>query len=156
MRKTLEDKLVDKLNFDLLTGCWVWSGAGNGKGYGQIGKSSPTGGNLYTHRVAYEMWIGPIPADMVLDHLCRNRACCNPTHLEPVTQAENKRRGMSNGATHHMAKLTREQAAEIRSRCDAGQNMSEMARQFGVSTTAIHYIATGRNWKSVAPEVPPV
>lgn len=44
------------------------------------------------HRVAYELWVGPIPEGMELDHRCKVRACINPAHLEPVTHAENMRR----------------------------------------------------------------
>jgi HNH endonuclease len=47
----------------------------------------------YAHRVAYEMWFGPIPDGLVIDHLCRNRACVNPAHMEPVTHRENLLRG---------------------------------------------------------------
>jgi hypothetical protein len=50
------------------------------------------------HRVVWEWLIGPIPDGLTLDHLCRNRACCNPDHIELVTMAENKRRGYSRNA----------------------------------------------------------
>lgn len=45
------------------------------------------------HVVAYELWFGPVPAGLELDHLCRNVACCNPAHLEAVTRSVNIRRG---------------------------------------------------------------
>lgn len=69
--------------------CWIWTGHVNENGYGRIGyKRKVTG----THRLAYELLVGPIPEGMEPDHLCRERACCNPAHLEPVTHDENMRR----------------------------------------------------------------
>lgn len=75
-------------------GCWIWTGTRAKTGYGTIG-ADRTGWTLLAHRVAYEFVIGPIPEGLTLDHLCRVRLCVNPAHLEPVTLAENKRRGES-------------------------------------------------------------
>jgi hypothetical protein len=68
--------------------CWEWTGANNGDGYGKFCKK-------YVHRIAYEQIIGVIPDGLQIDHLCRNRLCCNPTHLELVTSRENTLRGES-------------------------------------------------------------
>lgn len=72
------------------TDCWEWQGALT-NGYGHLYLKNF--GNNYAHRLVYEHLIGPIPDGLQLDHLCRNTCCCNPEHLEPVTQKENLRRG---------------------------------------------------------------
>lgn len=75
-----------------MSGCWIWLGPDAGAGYGAIQINGKTFG---AHRVVYEMEIGPIPEGLVIDHLCRNRICVNPSHLEPVTFGENVLRGNS-------------------------------------------------------------
>ena len=78
--------------------CWIWQGAKDSRGYGSIGTGGRAGSKVKAHRAAYEMVIGPIPEGSQLDHLCRVRACVNPSHLEPVTNRENSLRGESPGA----------------------------------------------------------
>jgi hypothetical protein len=65
-------------------GCWVWN-HGTSNGYGKCEGD-------YAHRVYYRRSIGPIPEGMILDHLCFNRPCVNPNHLEPVSDSANKSR----------------------------------------------------------------
>lgn len=72
------------------TGCWLWTGGKNSYGYGSYYASAK---HLSSHRAAYIALVGPISGGLVLDHLCRVRHCCNPTHLEPVSCRENVMRG---------------------------------------------------------------
>jgi len=82
-------------------GCWIWSGQIDRQGYGRLG-------GKMAHRLTYQEVVGQIPANHHLDHLCRNRDCVNPSHLEPVTNAENVRR-----------------AAQARERCKRDHLLSE-------------------------------
>lgn len=91
--KKLEERFMDKVSPEPMSGCWLWLGFTNPKGYGRFrieGKNGPVG---QAHRVAYELFRGPIPSGLTLDHLCRVRSCVNPAHVEPVTAVENVRRG---------------------------------------------------------------
>lgn len=70
--------------------CWMWTASTNGVGYGQFWNGSRL---VKAHRWSYERFVGPIPDGLQLDHLCRNRACVDPAHLEPVTGRTNVLRG---------------------------------------------------------------
>lgn len=78
--------------------CWPWPGATRGAGYGTIRAFGRN--NVLTHRLAYELAVGPIPEGLVIDHLCRNTRCVNPSHLEPVTPRENTLRGRGIAASN--------------------------------------------------------
>lgn len=87
-RRSMQERFWSKVN--KTESCWLWTAYINIGGYGTF-----TGDRqgILVHRWAYEDLIGPIPSGLVLDHLCRVRNCVNPDHLEPVTLAENIRRG---------------------------------------------------------------
>lgn len=96
MNPQMKDKLAAKLlanSEPTETGCLRWLGRHNHKGYGDFYNA---GKYLRAHRVAYEVWIGPIPEGLEIDHVyakgCRFRDCIEPSHLEAVTHTENIRR----------------------------------------------------------------
>ena len=89
------------IEYDPNGGCWLWSGAPNSCGYGQLQVS---GRPWRAHRYIYEKLVGPIPSGLQLDHLCRVRLCVNPAHLEPVNNRENVLRGV--GRTAENARKT--------------------------------------------------
>jgi len=68
--------------------CWEWTGSTGAGGYGRV---LLRGSWWQAHRMVYELLIGPVPVDLILHHRCRNKRCCNPAHLKPVTQSVNKK-----------------------------------------------------------------
>lgn len=88
--ETTPNDLTDRFwsKVDKSGDCWVWTGGASG-GYGKFWMD---GKSARAHRVAYVALVGPVPVGLDLDHLCRNRRCVKPDHLEPVTLAENNQR----------------------------------------------------------------
>lgn len=70
--------------------CWLWTASKDSRGYGYFYSGNK---NVKAHRASYQFFVGEIPANMVIDHLCKNPSCVNPKHIEAVTQAENLYRG---------------------------------------------------------------
>lgn len=94
---TVSRWMFDRISPEPNSGCWLWVFAQDQLGYG---RATVGGRSQGAHRVVYELEKGPIPSGLELDHLCRTRICVNPDHLEPVTHAENVRRGSAATATH--------------------------------------------------------
>lgn len=96
--------------------CWIWTGSCNDVGYGYF--NHPDTG--YAHRAAYLLLVGPIPEGAELDHLCRNKSCVKPDHLEPVTARVNVRRAIPDTWTRcerlHPGMPTRLSEKKVRSR----------------------------------------
>ena len=115
------------------TGCWNWHSV-SVHGYGQVrieGRKRPA------HRVMYEKLNGAIPDGMVLDHLCRNRRCVNPEHLEAVSSGENTRRSPIR------TKLKQADIRRVQELSAMGMKQSDIAREVGVSQKHISRILRG-------------
>ena len=95
--KPLRERLFSRLIIEPQTGCLLWTGAISGTGYGYI--SLPGRKLVRVHRAMYELFVGPIPDGLYLDHLCRVRHCAAPAHLEAVTPRVNTLRGESPSAS---------------------------------------------------------
>lgn len=102
--------------------CWNWTSSTDRKGYGQF-CHCVQGLTMRAHKLAWESENGPVPDGLVLDHLCRNRRCVRPSHLEVVTNRENVLRGI--GITAQMAQ---------RMECDKGHELNAGKRECEVCT----------------------
>lgn len=108
--------------------CWFW----NKRISGGYGRHSILGKQYYAHRLSYEEFVGQIPEGMFLDHLCRNRSCINPEHLEVVTQGENVRRGEAGKWKHTDA---HNKASSIAGK-KRYENPAELAKQKAILDSA--------------------
>lgn len=159
-RGSLEQRFwskVDKTSSP--TGCWLWTGYRNPKGYGRFGPTKKI--DAYSHRVSYEMHKGPIPAGLLVCHRCDNPPCVNPKHLFTGTMQDNVDDMMSKG--RHIfqkfpekhprgenagpSKLTAEKVQAIHQLLDQGDSQQKIAVKFGVSQGLISHIKLGHSWK---------
>lgn len=114
---TLDTRFWAKVDRRGETGCWEWTAAKDRHGYGVIGRGTREEGVARAHRVSYELNVGPIPEGLVIDHLCRNRGCVNPAHLEVVSLGENTARGESHARLRDVM--------DARTHCKHGHEFTE-------------------------------
>lgn len=136
--------------------CLLWTGALNDKdrtkGYGVM---NVRGRMRFVHQLAYELTYGTISSGKVVRHTCDNRLCCEPTHLILGTHKDNTQdmvlRGRSaKGEDHGRAKITEQDALDIRTKFNTGNYTKKaLSDQYGITVTAIRAIVTGKTWKHV-------
>lgn len=97
------------------SGCWLWTGGVSDTGYGSFKPRDGSASNA--HRWSYQLLIGKVPEGLVIDHLCRTRACVNPWHMDPVTDRVNMQRGT--------ARDERRKAAAALTHCPHGHEKTE-------------------------------
>lgn len=146
------DFFTDKSKKD---GCWVWTGHLSETGYGKIRYN---GVQWKAHRASYVAFVGEIPEGLFVCHACDNPKCVRPDHLWLGTAKDNVRdmldkgRGQKAGRVyqqHGNAKLTREEAEEIRSAYTSRKRSTarELSEKYGVTLYNIYHIWHGKTWK---------
>lgn len=139
------------------SGCWLFGAHVDHLGYGRFRSAALSSTGFLAHRYSWLLAHGAIPVGLDVCHKCDVRGCVNPAHLFLGTHTDNMqdmlRKGRGNkpaGERHHAAVLSEEQVREIRRRRLGGERGVDLAREFGVTPTAVWCIAKGRSWKHVA------
>lgn len=128
-KKAAVDYLEEDRGFD--TPCWIWQRARGGRD-SEYGRTTGRKGKLMNaHRKYYEDRFGPVPSDLMVDHLCRVTLCVNPGHMEVVTNGENVRRGVA-------SRYLREGVSGVRRwRVERGLTQADIAAKLGVTQSGV-------------------
>ena len=142
---TIREKLSSAAQETTESGCILWGRALNRSGYGIIRVRN----KVWTvHRLTYTEYVGPIPDGLVVRHKCDVRSCFNLDHLELGTPADNSR-DMQLRTRHAFAKLSRDDASDIKWLLSVGAQGADIARSFNVSDMTISDIKRNKTWKHV-------
>ncbi len=140
MSGTLEKRFRRKLSEKRPNGCIEWLGWKNNSGYGMVRAGSANCGHLLAHRASYQIHFGPIPAGMVVMHVCDNKVCVNPEHLKLGSQQDNVDDMVAKDRQKRSA-LNHEEVRKMRS---LGLTQREIALHFCVSRPLISLILSGK------------
>ena len=146
-QRGIEQRLLRGLPDRPADGCWLWARGQTGNGYGAL----KHGRHKHAHRVAYEVWVAPVPEGAHILHSCDVRLCCNPAHLRPGTNWENvrdriERDGQPRGESVGGARLTEAQVREIRS---SPLGLNALASEYGVGRVTIWSVRTRKTWAHI-------
>ena len=147
----MDEGLAERLwaRVDKTGSCWLWLGCRQRTGYGRI---ASRGKVLRTHRVAYELCVGTIPAGLSVCHHCDVRHCLRPEHLYVATHAQNLRKHPERaprGERNSHAKLTEADVIAIRRAARSGTPRRELRERYGVAKSSLRALITGQTWKHI-------
>lgn len=152
-RSDVRQRFEARISPEPNSGCWLWTGSWFATGYGQIARTRALGPST-THRIAYELYCGPVGDKHVLHH-CDVRECCNPAHLYLGTDKENARdrtlRGKARGPqvkgdAHWSSKLNEAAARDILTK---RMKQTDFAALYGVTKHTVSAVQRRRNWKHI-------
>lgn len=140
LKNRFEKKIMPEPN----SGCWLWMASIN-KGYGHLRYKNKI---VLAHRLAYELYKGPIPKNTCVCHKCDTPSCVNPDHLFLGSKKDNtndmlSKNRQARGIKQRASKLTNQQVLDI---CASPLGKRKIAKLYNVDHSAIHKIRTGRNW----------
>jgi hypothetical protein len=150
--RALRERFLEKIR--KTENCWEWTAAKNSDGYGIIGVGGH--GTVRAHRLAYKLFVGPIPEGKQVLHRCDNPGCINPSHLwigmDADNQADSVAKGRhARGESHGRSKLSWSQVQEIRSQYQRGSHefgSYALARHYGISRREIRDVVRGQSWRT--------
>jgi hypothetical protein len=156
---SLYGRIEGNISPEPMSGCWLWMGASDEKGYAHIGATLEDGGSIVirVHRFMYIKKYGPLEAGMVVRHKCDVRCCVNPGHLISGTQLDNvndmisrgRRRG-GYGERHGNTSLTEEGVEAIRTLYECEFSLNKIARIFSIDPATVRRIVDRISWKHIA------
>ncbi len=146
--RSLKDRFEESIFYGSPDGCHYWTGHTTKKGYGSSHLDYKV---RHAHRIAYELYVGPIPDGLFVCHHCDNRVCVNPNHLFLGTNMDNmldkmRKNRTAAGSTHGMAKLNENDIFFIRSSSDS---MKDLALKHNVTPECIYLIINRKSWKHI-------
>lgn len=152
--KYSEEAFLSEVEFEPMSGCWIWMGARQTSGYGNCHFPGRRRRTYLVHRVSYEMFVGSIPAGQCVLHKCDLRCCVNPTHLWLGTRGDNNRDTKAKGRSpigerNGQAKLTAASVLAMRNLRASGATLISLSRLFGVSLAGTSRICSGHHWSHI-------
>ena len=148
---------MQKVSPEPNSGCWLWTGSINSSGYGIYYRNSKKDA---AHRASWRLFNGDFRQDLLVCHKCDVPGCVNPNHLFLGTHTDNMRDAKSKGRLRRgslfcLAVLSEEQIPIIREKLRYGVGVTDIAREYGVDTSAIVCIKTGESWSWIPDETEP-